>query len=209
MLELHDQNGVRAANDDWKMNDETHQSQESAIRATGIPPTDDRESAILVTLAPGQYTAILRGKNSTGIGLVEVYDLDRGVDSQLANLSTRGLVELDNNVMIGGIIVGPGTAGPAKIVVRAIGPSISAQVPNTLADPTLQVVNQNGDTIAENDNWRQSAQANQIEAAGLAPKQDAESAVLFGALIPGQYTAIVRGSNHTVGIALVEAFNVK
>jgi hypothetical protein len=111
--------------------------------------------------------------------------------------------------MIGGFITGPGIAGPAKIVVRAIGPSISSTVPNALADPTLEVVDQNGETIGVNDNWRQGENADQIEAAGLAPAKDAESAVLFEALVPGPYTAIVRGSNRTVGVGLVEAYNIK
>jgi hypothetical protein len=141
--------------------------------------------------------------------LIEIYDLDRTVDSQLGNLSARGRVELDNNVMIGGFIVGPGIAGPAKIVVRAIGPSISAQVPNALADPTLEVIDQNGTQIGANDNWQQGAQATEIQNAGLAPKAAAESAVMFPTLAPGQYTAIVRGANRTLGVGLVEAYNVK
>jgi hypothetical protein len=209
VLELHNQSSTLATNDNWKVNDQTQQSQEAEIRATGLEPANDKEAALLATLAPGQYTAILRGKNSTGIGLVEVYDVDRAVDSQLGNISTRGLVELDNNVMIGGFIIGPGTSGPAKVVVRAIGPSISSSVPNALADPSLEVFDQNGQSIARNDDWRQDAHADQIEAAGLAPAKDAESAVLLESLVPGPYTAIVRGANRTVGIGLVEAYNIR
>ncbi|MEY2505265.1 MAG: hypothetical protein QOG27_1545 [Verrucomicrobiota bacterium] len=208
-LELHNQSSTLASNDNWKVNDQTQQSQEAEITATGLAPANDKEAAILTTLAPGQYTAILRGKNSTGIGLVEVYDVDRAVDSQLGNISTRGLVELDNNVMIGGFIIGPGTSGPAKVVVRAIGPSISSSVPNALADPSLEVFDQNGQSIARNDDWRQDADADQIEAAGLAPAKDAESAVLLKSLVPGPYTAIVRGANRTVGVGLVEAYNIR
>jgi len=209
-LELHNQNQIIATNDDWKVNAQNNQSQETLVRDTGIPPGNDKESAIVIALNPGQYTAVLRGKNNgTGIGLIEIYDLDRTVDSQLGNLSSRGLVELDNNVMIGGFIIGPGIAGPAKIVVRAIGPSISAQVPNALADPTLEVIDQNGTQIGANDNWQQGAQATQIQNAGLAPTNAAESAVMFPTLAPGQYTAIVRGANRTTGVGLVEAYNVK
>ena len=209
VLELHNQSSVLATNDNWKVNDQTQQSQEAEINATGLAPAHDSEAAMLVTLAPGSYTAILRGKNGGGIGLVEAYDIERAVDSQLGNISTRGLVESGNNVMIGGFIIGPGTSGPAKVVVRAMGPSLSSSVPNALADPTLEVFDRNGQSIATNDNWRQDTNAGQIEAAGLAPSNDAESAVLLQPLVPGPYTAIVRGVGGTVGVGLVEAYNIR
>ena len=126
---------VVATNDNWKINDQTGQSQEAEIRATTIPPTNDLESAILATLSPGAYTAILAGKNGgTGVGLVEVYDLAQGANSKLANISTRGFVDTGNNVMIGGLIVGGTGGGTARVLVRALGPSIP--VAGALADQT-------------------------------------------------------------------------
>jgi len=203
-LELHNKGGAMLAfNDNWK------DSQKSDIEASGIAPTNDKESAIIKTLSPGEYTVILRGKNNgTGIGLVEIYDLDVSVTSQVANLSTRGVVATGDNVMIGGFIAGAANALPAKVVLRAIGPSMQDKVANTLADPTLELRDVNGNTIASNDNWKDSQQAD-IQATGLAPKDDAESAMLVKALEPGAYTAIVRGKNSTTGVALVEIYNIQ
>jgi hypothetical protein len=138
-LELHQGNTTLATNDNWKINDQSGQSQEADIRATTIPPTNDLESAILATLNPGPYTAILAGKNGgTGVGLVEVYDLAQGANSKLANISTRGFVDTGNNVMIGGLIVGGGSGGgTARVIVRALGPSVP--VAGALGDPTLEL----------------------------------------------------------------------
>ena len=199
-LELHDATGVLASNNDWKEN-------QAEVEATGIPPTHDKESAIVRTLAPGAYTVILRGfQNSTGIALVEAYDLEAVGASEMANISTRGLVGTGDNVLIGGFFTGPNTAAHTKVVVRAIGPSIKNQLPNALDDPTLELRDQFGVVIASNDNWKDGQQA-EIEAAGLAPTADAESA-LIKTLTPGPYTAIVRGVNNTMGIGLVEAYHV-
>jgi hypothetical protein len=102
-VELNGAGGAIASNDDWKT------SQRTAIEASGVPPSDDRESAIVATLSPGSYTAVVTGKtNNTGVGLVEVYDLDPGADSKLANISTRGAVGVDTDVMVGGFILGEG-----------------------------------------------------------------------------------------------------
>lgn len=198
-LELHDASKQLEFNDNWKQH-------EAEVKATGIPPQNDKEAAIVRTLAPGGYTAVLRGKNnSTGTGLVEVYDLDRQVPSRLANLSTRGRVETGENVMIGGFIVGPPAAGPAEIVVRALGPSLG--VPNALGDPTVDVRNAEGERVAFNDNWQQT-QKNAIQATGLAPNNAKESAILLPAMEPGSYTAIVKGKGG-VGVGLVEVYNLQ
>ncbi len=94
--------------------------------------------------------------DTTGLGLVEVYDLDPTADSKLANISTRGQVLTDDDVMIGGMIV-VGT-GPQKVIVRAIGPSLgSAGVAGALQDPTLELHDSDGALIASNDNWRDDA----------------------------------------------------
>jgi hypothetical protein len=211
-LELHQGSTTLAANDNWKINDLTGQSQEADIRATTIPPSNDLESALVATLAPGNYTAILAGKNGgTGVGLVEVYDLAQTANSKLANISSRGFVDIGDNVMIGGFIVGGGAGGGnAKVIVRAIGPSLP--VAGALGDPTLELHDGSGTTIASNDNWKTrpdgSSQQADIEATTIPPTNDLESAVV-ATLAPGNYTAVVRGKNNTTGVGLVEVYNLQ
>ena len=158
----------------------------------------------MTTLALGNYTAIVRGKNSTtGTGLVEVYDLDATNGARLAEISTRGFVQAGNNVMIGGFILNQTRS--ANVLIRAIGPELTQQgVPSALQDPTLELHNGNGTLIAFDDNWKDSQQT-EIAATGLAPTDNRESAI-FANLSPGNYTAIVRGKNNTVGNALVEVY---
>ena len=203
-LELYDGSGaLMASNDNWKDSPER-----AAIEGTGIPPTDDRESAIVRTLPPGSYTAIVRGKdNSTGIALVEVYDRGLAAQSVLANISSRSFVDANDNVMIGGFIAGHLT-GNTKVLVRAIGPSMSNQLSNTLQDPTLSLHDANGAAIASNDNWRESSQQAEIQATGIPPSDDREAAVL-ATVAPAGYTAIVRGNNDTVGVGAVEIYNIR
>lgn len=199
MLELHKPNGSVVSNDNWK------QTQQAAIQATGIAPKNDLESAVLATLDPGAYTAIVRGKNNaTGVGLVEAYDLDTAADSQLGNISTRGFVDTGDNVLIGGLIVG---GGSEKVLIRAIGPSLQASgISNPLLDPTLKLHNAQGSLIVANNNWKETQQA-AITATGIAPKDNRESAIL-ATLPASNYTAIVRGSNNTTGVGLVEVYEL-
>ncbi|HEX4640700.1 MAG TPA: hypothetical protein VH252_04905, partial [Chthoniobacterales bacterium] len=206
-LELHDQSGtIIATNDNWQ-EDPTQAAQ---IQATGIPPTDPRESAIVKTLAAGNYTAIVRGANSTtGIGLVEAYDLDpQPAASRLANIATRGLVQINDNVMIAGFILQQGTS---QIVVRAIGPSVfglAPATPSALADPTLELRDNQGTLLMFDDNWQEDAfQAVELTALGLAPISPVESAFTI-TLTPSNYTAVVRGAHGTTGNAVVEVYNV-
>jgi hypothetical protein len=201
-LQLNDANGALLTNNNWK------DTQETEIEATGLAPSKDVESAILATLPPGSYTAILSGQNGyTGVGLVEVYDLAPAVDSTLGNISTRGFVGVGDNVMIGGFIVGDGDGGPDNVLIRALGPSLPpSEVPDPLADPTLELHDVNGATIATNDNWKDTQEA-AIEATQLAPPNDSEAAILE-ALPAGAYTAIVHGKDDTTGIALVEVYNL-
>jgi hypothetical protein len=200
VLELHSGNKIVATNDNWK----DAPNQQEIIDST-IPPTEDAESAILTTLNPGAYTAIVKGVGDTiGIGLVEVYDLERTVDSTLANISTRGFVQPDPDALIGGIIV-TGT-GTQRVLVRAIGPSLT-NVPDALADPILELRDHNGALVADNDNWRSTQEA-EIQATTVAPTNDAESAIVQ-TLAPGNYTAIVRGVNAASGVGLVEAYALK
>jgi hypothetical protein len=215
-LELRDANAtLMASNDNWKINDQTQQSQEAEIRATTIPPSNDLESALVATLNPNQgYTAIVRGKDNTpGIAVVEAYDLDQTADSILANISTRGFVDTNSNVMIGGLILGGGN-GKGKVVVRAIGPSLSqSAVGNPLGDPLLELYDANGIKQAANDNWKINDQSGQsqetdIRATTVPPFNDLESAILI-TLPAGSYTAIVSGNGGGTGVGLVEAYNLK
>ena len=185
------------SNDDWRS------FQEAEIIATTIPPSNDLESAIVATLPANSsaYTAIVRGvDNGTGIALVEAYDLDQTVDSKLANISTRGLVQTGDNVMIGGFIL-VGTT-PRKVIVRAIGPSLP--LAEKLADPTLDLHDSNGLLLASNENWRDTQEA-EIIATTIPPTNDLESAIVQ-TLAPAAYTAIVRGKNGTAGVGLVEVY---
>ncbi|MDP9097547.1 MAG: hypothetical protein M3N48_00940, partial [Verrucomicrobiota bacterium] len=204
ILELHDSTGaIIATNDDWK-------TDQNKVELTGIAPTDNRESAIVTTLpANGAgYTAIVRGNNNTtGVGLVEVYDLSEIANSKAANISTRGFVDAGDNAMIGGFILGGG--GNGKVVVRAIGPTlVNFGVSGSLQDPTLELHDGNGALLVFNDNWQQDSAAAEIQANKLAPNDPRESAVLRS-LAPGAYTAIVRGKDNTTGVGLVEVYNVQ
>jgi hypothetical protein len=202
-LELHDDTGVIGSNDNWKEN-------QALVESTGIPPTNDLESAIVKTLMPGHYTAVLSGAGgSTGIGVVEAYDLDQIANSEAGNISTRGFVDNGDNALIGGFILGGGRGlGNGTVVVRAIGPSLGASnVANPVQDPTLDLVNASGTTIASNDNWQTDPGAAQIQSNNLAPTDTRESATLQS-LAPGNYTAIVRGKGNATGVGLVEIYNL-
>jgi uncharacterized delta-60 repeat protein len=202
-LYLFDHTGALiAANDNWK------DTQQTQIQATGLAPANDLEPAILVALSPGAYTTFLQGKAmTTGIALAQVYDVDPNVNAQPTNLSARAFVGTGNDVLIGGTIIG-GTAGSLqRVLVRALGPSLaSAGVATPLANPTLSLRDANGNVIANNDNWKDSQQAD-IAETGKAPSNDHESAIL-ALLAPGNYTAIVAGKNGTTGVALVEFYSV-
>jgi hypothetical protein len=197
LIELHKSDGSVLINDNWK----------DASNANEVPqvlkPSDDREAVVVTTLPPGLYTAIVKGAHGeTGVGLAEVYDLDPPSTTVLANISTRGLVQRADNVLIGGFIIGG--SDPAKVLVRAIGPSLkNFGIGNALNDPILEVHDANGAVIS-NDDWR-NTQEQDIAATGIPPTDDHEAAVL-STLSPGNYTAIVRGKSDTTGIALVEVY---
>jgi hypothetical protein len=203
VLELHDSTGALiTSNDNWKDSPERSQ-----IEASGAAPTDDKESAVLRSLAPGAYTGVVTGKNdTTGIALVEVYDLDPNVGSLLANISSRGLVDTGDNVMIGGFIAG-NQSSSTRVLVRGIGPSLQGAVANPLADPILELHDANGLTVEANDNWKDSPERAQIEATGIPPSNDLESAILRQ-VAPANHTAILRGKSGS-GIAVVEIYNLR
>ena len=163
-LELHDEtNQLIASNDNWQ---DAPNGQE--IVDSSLAPSDNLEAAILTTVTPGNYTAVVRGENdSTGIALVEVYDLEAGSDSQLANISTRGFVQTDNDVLIGGLILNGQL--PRRVITRAIGPSLTLQ--GALPDPTLEMRDSNGVLLASNDNWRSTQEA-EIIATTVPPSHD-------------------------------------
>lgn len=202
-LELREGENLLGSNDDWRSN------QEQDIIATTIPPSDNRESALVAILNPGAYTAVISGKNgSTGIGLAEVYDLgtaslESTSASKLANISTRGLVQTNDDVMIGGFIV---SGAPTKVIVRAIGPSLAnGGVAGALEDTTLDFVDGNGALIVANDDWRTGGQEQQIIETTVPPDDNRESAVV-ATINPGAYTAVIRGKDGRTGVALVEVY---
>jgi hypothetical protein len=200
LLELHKADGTVVTNDNWQ------QASNAGQIPAGFAPSNALESAIYVDLGPGNYTAILKGAhNETGVALAEVYDFETTSAANLANIATRGFVNTGDNVMIGGFIVG-GTE-PAKILVRAIGPSLTPfGVKGALAATTLELHDSNGSVIS-NDGWRSTQEA-EIQATTIPPSNDNEAAIL-ATLVPGNYTAVVRGKNNTTGIAVVEAYNLQ
>ncbi len=201
-IEVHGPSGeLLATNDNWR--DATTRQD---IIDSGLAPTSDLEPALWGVINPGAYTVIVRGKNdATGIGLFEVYDLDQTTDSTLGNISTRGFVGTGDNVMIGGTIIAG--AVPARVLVRAIGPSLTNfGLPNALDNPILALYNDNGGLVAANYDWRDTQEA-EIIATGLPPSHNLESAIVAD-LAPGPYTAIVRGTSNATGVALVEVYNL-
>jgi uncharacterized protein YggT (Ycf19 family) len=218
-LELHNAAGALiASNDDWRhtiIGGIITSDQRLDIRQSGLAPGDPLEAAIIADLSDGNYTAIVRGvNNTTGVGLVEVYDLNPESSSILSNFSTRAFVQTGDNVMIGGLIV-QGTQ-PKRFIIRAIGPELTQYgVPNVLANPTLELHDSTGALIASNDSWRHtiiggiitSDQTRDIRNSGLAPGDGRESAIVAD-LPAGNYTAIVRGVNNMTGVALVEVYDL-
>jgi hypothetical protein len=218
-LELHNQAGALiGSNDNWQttiIGGIITGDQVQEIQNSGDAPGDPRESAIIANLQPGNYTAIVRGvNNTTGVALVEVYDLAPETSSILGNISTRSFVQTVDNVMIGGFIV-QGT-GAKSVIIRAIGPELSQYgVPDPLADPTLELHDGTGALIASNNDWQHTIisgiitrdQVQEIQNSGHAPTAPSESAIIAN-LRPGNYTAIVRGVNNTIGVALVEVYGL-
>jgi hypothetical protein len=211
VIELYQGNTLLKTNDNWKVDDQTGNSQEQTILNTGLPPTDDREAAIWLPLYNGTYTVVLRGKNNTtGVGVIEIYDLSSDArDAALGNISGRAFVDTGDNALFAGFISGAGGGAPSRIVVRGIGPSLTAAgVPGALQDPILNVFNSNGAVVASNDDWKTGLQQSEIEATGLAPSNDREAAIV-GSFPAGNYSAIVRGKNNSTGVGLVEIFHVR
>ena len=196
--------GLIFRNDNWK------DDQRSQIEGGPFQPGDDRESVIVASLQPATYTVTLTGKNNTtGVGLVEVYDTNQAAASELANISTRGFVRAQENVMIGGFILG-GSPNNTRIALRGIGPSLSQFGINpVLADPILELHDANGTTLVSNDNWTDDpVSAAQLTANGLG-LQDPKESGIFISLPPGTFTAILAGKNGGIGNGLVEIYNLQ
>jgi len=218
-LELHDGTGALiATNDDWQttiLGGIITSNQVSDIQNSGRAPAAASESAITANLQPGHYTAMVRGvNNTTGVALVEVYDLSPAASSSLGNISTRSFVQTGEHVMIGGFIV-QGT-GPKRVIVRAIGPELTQYgIPDAMANPRLELHDGTGALIATNDDWQTtilggiitSNQVGDIQNSGRAPTAASESAIIAN-LQPGNYTAVVSGVNNTAGVALVEVYDL-
>jgi hypothetical protein len=203
-LELHQADGSVVRNGDWKA------TQEVEISAAQLAPANDKESAMIVTLAPGAHTAIVSGQNGeTGTALIEAYDLEAGSPASLGNISTRGYVQSGNDVLIAGFILG-GTQGSANVIVRGIGPSLaSAGVAQFLPDPTLSLFDANGALLKSNDDWQSDAGATAfLQAKGLAPSASSEAAIV-AQLAPGAYTAILSEKLGRTGVGLVEVYNLQ
>src|SRR5215211_6665334 len=218
-LELHNGTGALIrSNDNWQttiLGGVITSNQASDIQNSGHGPTAASESAIIANLQPGNYTAIVRGVNNTdGVALVEVYDLSPAASSSLGNISTRSFVQTGEHVMIGGFIV-QGTE-PKRVIIRAIGPELTQfGITDALANPKLELYNRAGTLIASNDNWESTIlggivtrdQVSDIQNSGHVPTESTESAIIAD-LQPGNYTAIVRGVNNSVGVALVELYDL-
>lgn len=202
-VELYDAAGqLIATNDNWQ--DHLQAGQISAA----LLPTDPRESVLLATLAPGGYTAIVRGVGgTTGVGIVEAFEHGGNLAlSRFVNISTRGFVGTNDELMIGGVII-DGDA-PATVTFRARSTSMVAADANlagrVLDDVTLAVYDGAGNLIAENDNWAERV-AGEVVPGELAPPVAEEAAITL-TLTPGGYTAIIRGKSGATGLAIVEVF---
>ena len=205
VLQLHGPGGfVTITNDNWR----DDPAQQAAILATGIAPSNDLESAIDVTLNPGAYTAIVSGKNNTsGVGLIELYDLSPAVPATLANISTRAFVSTGSDIVIAGFSLG-GQVGNDHVVVRGIGPSLTALgVANALANPMLELRDSNGVKLMSDNDWQDNpTQAAALTAAGLAPSNPLEAAIA-ATVPPGLYTALLSGIGGGTGVGLVEVYD--
>nr|MBA2743881.1 matrixin family metalloprotease [Chthoniobacterales bacterium] len=202
VIELRDASGnVLQTNDDWKEDPSA-----ATINSKGLAPKDERESALMASVSSGNYTLLVHGYNGvTGIGLVELYDL-QATSARAANISTRGTVLTGDGVMIAGFIVGGDEQKP--VILRALGPSLaSSGVSGVLGNPTLELYNSGGTLIGSNDDWRNGPDAGTIQSKGLAPAKDRESALLR-TLNPGSYTAVLRGFNGGTGVALAEVYDL-
>src|SRR6185436_11870604 len=189
-----------AENDNWEQ-----AANAGALLQSGFAPSSSAEPAVLMSLLPGGYTAVVSGvAGGTGVAIVEVFEVDTAWVPLVA-ISTRGQVLTGNDVMIGGFIIQGNAA--QTVVIRARGPSlIPAGINNALPDPLLQLVRSSDQAvIGVNDNWGEASNAAELQASGFAPSNALESALLV-TLPPGAYTAIVSGVANSTGVGIVEVY---
>jgi len=204
VLSVYDSSGSLVGyNDNWQ-SDLNH----SVTEAYGLAPANPLESALVRTLNPGAYTVVVSGMNATsGIGLVEVYDITPLNTTTFTNMSTRGSAGTGDNVLISGFIIGD--VDSATVVVRALGPTLASYgVSGVLSDPTLTIVDSTGSVIASNDNWQENINFVDVQKNGLAPPNASESALVLQ-LPAGAYTAIVSGADGGTGVALAEVYTIQ
>ena len=200
ILDLFKTNDRLQSNDDWRYGPELE------IEASGLAPSDDYEAVIIADLNPGNYTAIISGyAHSSGISVIEAFDAGGATSARLSQISTRGNVQLGNDLLIGGFII---AQSQTKVLLRAIGPELKAfGVSNALENPILELRDESGALLEGNDDWRTDHEK-EISDTGIPPKDDRESAIVR-TLPPGLYTALVRGKANTTGIGLVEIYRLE
>ncbi|MEO7599853.1 MAG: DUF1800 family protein, partial [Opitutus sp.] len=216
VLELHDSTGATiASNDNWSPLDASTMTTVGAFAL----PAGSKDAALVRTLAPGAYSAVVTGVGkTTGISLIEIYEID-ATSGRMMNLSTRGRIGTGENLLITGFVVSGG-GGTRRLLVRAAGPALTTlQVAGALADPTLNVVDaRTGATISGNDNWGTPLAASNPDAttltaaftvAGAYPfAAGSKDAALIADFAPGLYSINVSGVSNTTGVALVEVYDL-
>jgi hypothetical protein len=181
------------------------------IQATGRMDSrySQQESAILTTLSPGAYGAVVSGlNNTTGNAIVEVYEMDSNTSSRLYGISTRGYVGTGESRLLAGFIINGNT--PKKVLIMAKGPELASAggVSGVLGNPTLDLL-AGPQQIAFNDNWDSAANAADIRATGrMNPSYSQQESAILTILNPGAYGAVVSGVNETTGNAIVEVYEV-
>ena len=192
---------IVATSDAW-----TAEPEASQVHDSGFAPREPAEAAVVMTLPPGAYTAIVQGANGgTGVTLLGVYEVDHP-ESPLVNMSTRGHLQVGDDFLIGGFIIGG--SSPHQVAIVATGPSLAASgVPATLKNPSFALVRMSdGAVIASNDDWGTDPNAAQLQAKGFAPSDPREAGMLI-TLQPGAYTALVTDASGQGGTALIGVYN--
>ena len=208
-IDLFGEDGLIEQNDDW----ETHARM--AEMPAELLPASDKEAAMLVDLAPGDYTAHVSGVNGPeGVGIVEIFEVADTGEAKLLNISTRGYVGEDDGVLIGGVVISGNKS--KRLTFRGRGPSMAGAVrkelaDKLLADPLLQLFDASGNLIAQNNNWQDESEGDRPPC-HLRPEDPFEAALTL-TLKPGDYTVIVRGlkadgTEGETGIGIVEVFDV-
>jgi len=218
VLSLYDSSGsLMQSNQGWSTGNSTAATM-SAAGAFALP-AGSADSALIATLPAGAYTAQVTGAGgTTGVALLEVYEVaPTSSTARLVNLSTRGMMGTGGDVMIPGFSVSAGT-GSRTLLIRAAGPALaSLGLTGVLADPAISVVDASGNTLASNDNWGTpvggapdaAELSGAFTEAGAFPfAADSDDSALIATFAPGNYTVLASGNNGSVGLALVEVYDI-